>query len=49
MAGALTTGRYATGADEGFRPGLFQGVSGIGYQLLRMQVPDALGSVLFWE
>ena len=49
VAGALTTGRYATGADEGFRPGLFQGVSGIGYQLLRMHAPDALKSVLSWE
>lgn len=49
VAGALATGRYATGADEGFRPGLFQGVSGIGYQLLRMQAPDALSSVLSWE
>ena len=49
VAGALTAGRYAIGTDEGFRPGLFQGVSGIGYQLLRMQAPDTLRSVLSWE
>ncbi|MYH30167.1 MAG: type 2 lantipeptide synthetase LanM [Acidobacteria bacterium] len=49
VAGALAAGRYATGADEGFRPGLFQGASGIGYQLLRMHAPDAVQSVLLWE
>ena len=46
---ALAEGRYATGMDEGFRPGLFQGVSGIGYELLRMQAPAAVRSVLSWE
>ena len=49
VAGALAKGRYATGTDEGFRPGLFQGVSGIGYQLLRMHAPDTVRSVLLWE
>ena len=49
MAGALAAGRYATGTDEGFRPGLFQGASGIGYQLLRMHAPAAVPSVLSWE
>ena len=49
VAGALAAGRYATGVDEGFRPGLFQGASGIGYQLLRMHAPDAVQSVLLWE
>ena len=49
VAGALAAGRYATGADEGFRPGLFQGASGIGYQLLRMHAPDVVPSVLLWE
>ena len=49
VTGALAAGRYATGSDEGFRPGLFQGASGIGYQLLRMQAPDAVQSVLLWE
>lgn len=46
---ALVEGRYATGADEGFRPGLFQGASGIGYELLRVQAPTAVPSVLLWE
>lgn len=49
MTRALAAGRYATGTDEGFRPGLFQGVAGIGYQLLRMQAPTAVPSVLLWE
>ncbi len=49
VATALAEGRYATGAEEGFRPGLFQGVAGIGYELLRMQEPDTAPSVLSWE
>ena len=49
MARALAEGRYATGTDEGFRPGLFQGVSGIGYELLRLLAPDTVTSVLLWE
>ncbi len=46
---ALNEGRFASGTDEGFRPGLFQGVSGIGYELLRLQAPDTVPSVLLWE
>ena len=46
---ALEEGRFATGTDEGFRPGLFQGVSGIGYELLRMHAPETVPSVLVWE
>lgn len=46
---ALREGRFATGTDEGFRPGLFQGVSGIGYELLRLHAPDIVPSVLLWE
>lgn len=46
---ALGEGRYATGTDEGFRPGLFQGASGIGYELLRMHAPETVPSVLLWE
>lgn len=46
---ALREGRYATGTDEGFRPGLFQGISGIGYELLRMHAPGTVPSVLMWE
>ena len=49
MARALAEGHYATRTDEGFRPGLFQGVSGIGYELLRMLTPDSAPSVLLWE
>jgi type 2 lantibiotic biosynthesis protein LanM len=32
-----------------FIPGFFQGVSGIGYQLLRLAAPQTLPSVLLWE
>ena len=49
MGRALQEGHYAIDTDEGFRPGLFQGVSGIGYELLRMQAPDIAPSVLSWE
>ena len=49
MTRALAEGRYATGTDEGFRPGLFQGLSGIGYELLRLQAADTVPSVLLWE
>ncbi len=49
VARALAEGRYATGADEGLRPGLFQGIAGIGYELLRMQAPAVARSVLLWE
>jgi type 2 lantibiotic biosynthesis protein LanM len=30
-------------------PGFFQGLSGIGYELLRLAYPEALPSVLLWE
>lgn len=36
-------------ASEFFDPSFFQGVSGIGYQLLRIARPDLLPSVLTWE
>ena len=49
VTNALAAGRYRTGTDEGFRPGLFQGASGIGYQLLRLQAPNTVQSVLSWE
>ena len=32
-----------------YLPGFFKGVSGIGYQLLRLAHPDLLPSVLIWE
>ena len=49
VTNALAAGRYRIGTDEGFRPGLFQGASGIGYQLLRLQAPNTVQSVLSWE
>ncbi len=49
VASALAAGRYRIGTDEGFRPGLFQGAAGIGYQLLRLQAPNVVQSVLSWE
>jgi lantibiotic modifying enzyme len=32
-----------------YNPGLFQGMAGIGYQLLRLACPDELPSLLLWE
>jgi lantibiotic modifying enzyme len=32
-----------------FNPSFFQGMAGIGYELLRVAYPEALGSVLLWE
>ena len=32
-----------------FEPGFFQGLSGIGYQLLRLAAPSRLPSVLSFE
>jgi type 2 lantibiotic biosynthesis protein LanM len=37
------------GADDRMNPGFFQGVSGIGYELLRLTTPQALPSVLLWD
>jgi lantibiotic modifying enzyme len=31
-----------------FKPGLFRGIAGIGYQLLRIAAPDRVPSVLLW-
>ena len=33
---------------ELFNPALFQGLSGIGYELLRLARPEAVPSVLLW-
>ena len=49
LTGALERGHFAVGTDDGLRPGLFQGVSGIGYELLRMHAPGTVPSVLLWE
>jgi lantibiotic modifying enzyme len=35
--------------ERPFVPGFFQGLSGIGYQILRAAAPEALPSVLRWE
>jgi len=35
--------------ENNFVPGLFDGLSGIGYQMLRLAEPDSLPSVLLWE
>jgi lantibiotic modifying enzyme len=46
------TGSYRLSADtscSAFSPGFFQGIAGIGYQLLRLAHPDRLPSVLLWE
>lgn len=40
---------YADLPAKAFNPGLFQGVSGIGYQLLRIAHPDQFSSVLLWK
>ena len=32
-----------------FIPGLFDGLAGIGYQMLRLAAPDRVPSVLLWE
>ena len=48
---AERVGHYAlnaTPSGTAFRPGLFQGTAGIGYQLLRLASPDAVPSVLLW-
>lgn len=36
-------------SGEVFMPGLFQGISGVGYALLRLACPDLLPCVLMWE
>jgi lantibiotic modifying enzyme len=35
--------------DDRLNPGLFQGIAGIGYQLLRFQDPASLPSILIWD
>lgn len=37
------------GQDAGYSPGFFQGMSGIGYALLRQAYPDRLPEVLLWD
>jgi len=40
--------RWLLGDDE-LNPGFFTGISGVGYELLRLTHPDVLPSVLLWE
>ena len=49
VAGALARGSYALRMDDGYCPGFFQGISGVGYQLMRLVEPAVLPSVLLWE
>lgn len=52
VARARRAGGYRLSGRAGrdfFDPSFFQGLSGIGYQLLRIARPDALPSVLVWE
>ena len=46
---AVSGGYPCFGGDESINPGLFQGISGIGYTLLRLVEPDLVPSVLLWE
>ncbi|HEX7809288.1 MAG TPA: lanthionine synthetase LanC family protein, partial [Thermoanaerobaculia bacterium] len=52
VARARETGAYrlsGTNGAEFFDPSLFQGLAGIGYELLRVARPSAVPSVLIWE
>lgn len=40
---------FLHGSSQTMNPGFFQGLSGIGYQLLRLAYPDQLPSVLLWQ
>lgn len=40
---------FRAGDNDFFNPGYFQGVSGIGYQLLRMAYPDRFPAVLLFD
>ena len=44
---AMTQGHFKLRKDES-HPGFFNGISGIGYTLLRLAYPDLLPSVLLW-
>ncbi|KFE64364.1 type 2 lanthipeptide synthetase LanM family protein [Hyalangium minutum] len=51
VRGARASGYRFSGVARGgfFDPSFFQGLSGIGYQLLRLAFPGRLPSVLVWE
>ncbi|MDB9405990.1 type 2 lanthipeptide synthetase LanM family protein [Microcystis aeruginosa CS-1036] len=46
---AQQRGGFSYGSVRVYNPGFFQGVSGIGYELLRLAYPSILPSVLLWE
>jgi type 2 lantibiotic biosynthesis protein LanM len=46
---ALARGLHLGHHAPAFAPGFFRGMSGIGYQLLRLAFPDSLPSVLVWD
>ncbi|MDP7034367.1 MAG: lanthionine synthetase LanC family protein, partial [Planctomycetota bacterium] len=49
LAAAKKNGIYQTLLPGFKEPSFFQGLSGIGYQLLRIHSPDRIPSVLLWE
>jgi lantibiotic modifying enzyme len=51
LAKSHRAGGYSTSGKPGqfFDPSFFQGLSGIGYELLRIAHPDRLPGVLSWE
>jgi type 2 lantibiotic biosynthesis protein LanM len=48
VRGAAAFARSRQDSDL-FKPGLFSGLAGIGYEMLRLAVPDRIPSVLLWE
>ena len=48
LSGVKKHGMFNTGYEIDFTPGFFQGISGIGYELLRLKNPD-IPSVLLFE
>ena len=49
IARALAAGTYRIGGDDMLRPGLYQGLAGVGYELLRLQAAGTVPSILLWE
>ncbi len=50
LGAAAARGSFAwAGGDDSMNPGLFSGIAGIGYALLRLADPAALPSVLLWD
>jgi type 2 lantibiotic biosynthesis protein LanM len=48
-AHALTRGICVDHTALALAPGFFRGIAGIGYQFLRLALPNALPSILLWE